>query len=45
MSWKLYIIVEDTLETFLFDTEDEATVYKDSRLDLSLIHTIIEEVS
>lgn len=45
MSWKLHIIVEDTLETFLFDTEDEATIYKDSRLDLSSIHTIIEEVS
>jgi hypothetical protein len=43
MSWKLYIIVEDSLETFLFDTEDEATVYKDARLDLDSIQTIIKE--
>lgn len=43
MSWKLYIIVEDTLEIQVFDTEEEATVYKDSRLDLDLIHTFIKE--
>jgi hypothetical protein len=43
MSWKLYIIAEDSLETFLFDTEDEATMYKDSRLDLDSIQTIIKE--
>jgi len=43
MSWKVYMIVEDTLEIQLFDTEEEATEYRDSRLDLDSIHTIIEE--
>ncbi len=43
MSWKVYMIVEDNLEIQLFDTEEEATEYRDSRLDLDLIHTIIEE--
>ncbi len=43
MSWKLYIIAEDTLEIQVFDTEEEATAYKDSRLDLDSIQTIIKE--
>ena len=43
MVWKLKLIVEDTLEIFEFDTEEEATSYKDGRLDIDSIYGVIEE--
>lgn len=43
MVWKLKLIVEDTLEIFEFDTEEEATEYKDLRLDIDSIHGVISD--
>ena len=45
MVWKLKLIVEDTLEIFEFDTEEEAIAYKNERLDIDSIYGVVEEES
>ena len=44
MVWKLKLIVEDTLEIFEFGTEEEATDFKEARLDIDSIYGVIEEI-